>query len=179
MVGEGFTRESVADSNDIVGSGWLHVLSRSMMGMTFGQGAGFMNDTSSEMSEDFTEDWFSEESATFGDRLAGARDAAGLGQAELARKLGVRARTLRAWENDLSEPRANRLSMLAGILNVSIVWLLTGEGEGLDAPTGDSPVPADTNQLLVELRHLRMEAKSMADRIGALEKRLRDVLVNE
>ena len=61
-------------------------------------------------------DWYGPDAATFGDRVAAARDAAGMTQAVLARRLGVRLATLRGWENDLSEPRANRLSMLAGLL---------------------------------------------------------------
>ena len=131
------------------------------------------------MSESPDADWFAEDQATFGDRLAGAREAAGLGQAELARRLGVRSKTLRAWENDLSEPRANRLSMLAGILNVSIIWLLTGEGEGLDAPASGESTSAETSQLLLELRQMRTEAKAMADRLGHLEKRLRHMLTED
>ena len=75
--------------------------------------------------------WYSEEAATFGDRVTGAREALGLSEDALARKLGVKLKTVRAWEGDLAEPRANKLQMLAGILNVSIMWLLTGQGDGL------------------------------------------------
>ncbi|MDP5362418.1 MAG: helix-turn-helix domain-containing protein, partial [Paracoccaceae bacterium] len=78
--------------------------------------------------------WFSEETATFGDRLAGAREAAGMDQKALAEKLGVKTNVISGWENDLKEPRANRLQMVSGILGVSITWLLTGEGDGPDAP---------------------------------------------
>jgi len=73
-------------------------------------------------------DWYGAETATFGDRLAGAREAAGLSQEELATRLGVRLETLIGWEEDAADPRANRLQMLAGMLNVSLMWLLTGEG---------------------------------------------------
>ena len=55
-----------------------------------------------------THDWYSPEASTFGDRVAGARDQAGMTQQQLAKRLGIRLATLRAWENDLSEPRANR-----------------------------------------------------------------------
>ena len=65
--------------------------------------------------DDAHQDWFGPETATFGDRLAGARDAAGMTQAQLARRIGVKKATLVGWEEDLSEPRANRLSMLAGV----------------------------------------------------------------
>ena len=88
------------------------------------------------MADDATNDWFSEARATFGDRLAAAREAADLSQKQLARQIGVKTRTLAAWEDDLSEPRANRLQMLAGLLNVSLMWLLNGEGDGV-APPGD------------------------------------------
>jgi len=79
-------------------------------------------------------DWFGPNMATFGDRVAGAREAAGMSQSQLARRLGVKKSTLSAWEQDLSEPRANKLSMMAGLVNVSIMWLLTGEGDGMTGP---------------------------------------------
>ena len=78
-------------------------------------------------------DWYGPEAATFGDRVAAAREQAGMTQAALAKRLGVRLATLKSWEDDHSEPRANRLSMLAGLLNVSMRWLISGEGEGIDA----------------------------------------------
>ena len=49
--------------------------------------------------------WFSEETATFGDRLAAAREAAGLSQSGLAGKLGVKRNVIAGWEDDLKEPR--------------------------------------------------------------------------
>ncbi|MEZ5913851.1 MAG: helix-turn-helix transcriptional regulator, partial [Paracoccaceae bacterium] len=42
-----------------------------------------------ETAAESAENWYSEEAATFGDRLAAAREAAGLSQAELAQRLGV------------------------------------------------------------------------------------------
>ena len=120
--------------------------------------------------------WYSEANATFGDRLAAARDAAGMNQAELAKRLGVKVKTLRGWENDLAEPRANRLQMLAGLLNLSIVWLLTSEGDGVDAPVEAADPNSDSRNLLLEIRQLRTEASSLADRLGHVEKRLRVLL---
>lgn len=116
--------------------------------------------------------WFSEESATFGDRLAGAREAVGLGQAEFARRLGVRLKTIEAWENDMSEPRANRLQMMAGLLNVSIRWLLTGEGVGPDEPEINDAT-RDINDLLLDLRQVRLQHQRLGETLGRLEKRLR------
>jgi len=120
-------------------------------------------------------DWFSDDKATFGDRLAGAREAAGLSQAELARRLGVTDKTIRAWEDDMSEPRANRLRMLAGMLNVSLIWLMTGEGEGVAAPEAReaaAPIPAEVEGVLTDLRLMRAEIERMAERVRGLERRL-------
>jgi len=119
------------------------------------------------------DDWFSPEAATFGDRLAGAREAAGLKQAELAKRLGVKTKTIRAWENDLSEPRANRVQMLSGLLGVSLSWLLTGEGDGLSGPVETQDLPEDVTGLLKEMRQLRAEMQRGADRLARLEKTLR------
>jgi len=118
-------------------------------------------------------DWFSEEQATMGDRIAGAREAAGLTQEELARRLGVRHSTVRAWEDDRTEPRANRLQMLAGMLNVSLMWLLTGRGDGVPDPENVSGPAPQAAALMIDLRLLRAELGRMADRVGQIEKRLR------
>ena len=118
-------------------------------------------------------DWYSDRSATFGDRLAGARQAAGMTQSQLAKRLGVKVKTLRSWEEDLAEPRANRLSMLSGLLAVSLSWLLTGEGDGLDGPVEQDMVPADITEIMVELRQMKAEMMRTTDQIGRLEKRLR------
>lgn len=121
------------------------------------------------------EDWYGPESATFGDRLAASRDAAGLNQSTFARRLGVKLKTVQNWEQDLSEPRANRLSMMASMLNVSIVWLITGEGEGVTPPDED-PIPADLNAVLTDIRSLRADLRVKVDELGLLEKRLRNLL---
>lgn len=148
------------------------------------------------------ESWYSEEAATLGDRLAAAREAAGLSQNQLATRLGVRLKTLSGWENDSAEPRANRLQMLAGMLGVSIMWLLTGRGDGVEAPetaegatrapqqgvmagaetgrvaapqgqTGISPAQA---AVLSEIRSIRAQVVDLDARLGQLEKQLRQLM---
>lgn len=121
-------------------------------------------------------DWYGPDAATFGDRVAAARESAGMTQAVLAKRLGVRLATLRAWEDDLSEPRANRLSILAGLLNVSMMWLINGEGEGLDGPVDMGPAPADLQNVLADMRQLRADMLSKAEEMGRLEKRLRNLM---
>lgn len=118
------------------------------------------------------ENWYADEAATFGDRVTAAREARQLTTKALARHLGVATKTVEAWENDLAEPRANKLQMLTGILNVSIPWLLTGEGQELEvAPEGN----ADMMSLLTEVRSLRSEMVNSAERLAILEKRLRQL----
>lgn len=127
--------------------------------------------------EDFQDaDYFGNESATFGDRVYAAREAIGLDQAGFARKLGVKLKTVRAWEEDLAEPRANKLQMMAGLMNVSVMWLLTGEGDGLTGPVDTSDIPSDVNDILIEMRRARAESQRLTDRIGLLEKRLSEVV---
>lgn len=126
------------------------------------------------MTETDSENWYAESRATLGDRITAAREQAGISPAEAARRLGVRAATYQAWEADGSEPRANRLQMLSGLLGVSLRWLMTGEGDGPD-PEQDT-IPGDLRAALGELRGLAAEQARLADRIAQSEKRLRRMM---
>ena len=119
------------------------------------------------------EDWYSDAHATFGDRLVAAREAAELSQKGLAKRLGVKPKTIVGWENDVSEPRANRLQMLAGLLNVSLMWLINGEGEGVPPPSAASNVSPEARALLLELRDLRADLVRSGEELARIEKRLR------
>lgn len=81
--------------------------------------------------------WFNEAVATFGDRLAAAREAATLSREDAAERIGVRAATYESWEDDAVMPRANQIQRLAGITGVSLVWLMIGEGLGVGVPSGE------------------------------------------
>lgn len=117
--------------------------------------------------------WYTNDASTFGDRVVAAREARNLTAKGLARRLGVATKTVEKWENDISEPRANKLQMLSGVLNVSIPWLLTGEGNDLEqTPEG----VADMDAVMTELRTLRAEMLSTAERLGVLEKRLKQAM---
>ncbi len=119
-------------------------------------------------------DW-GDDASTFGDRLSRAREYAGMDQTQLARRLGVKLATIRNWEADRSEPRSNRMQMLSGLLNVSIIWLINGEGAG--APEeADSADGAALNGLLDELHQLRMAQAELSKRTGRIEKQLRKIL---
>ena len=126
-----------------------------------------------------TDDWFGPESSTFGDRLAAARHKAGLSQKEMAKRLGVKVSTLRSSEDDWSEPRANKLQMVSGLLNVSLPWLLTGEGEGISNPEDTIEMPTDIANIMTEIRDVRSQMVRLTDRLSVLEKRLRAKIQDE
>ena len=120
--------------------------------------------------------WYADDAATFGDRLAAAREVRGMSQKDLARRMGVNLKSLESWENDMREPRANKLQMISGLLDVSMSWLLTGEGRGVD-PDPSTEVP-EMAELLNEMRQLRTEMQRSTERLGVLEKRLKRAVLN-
>lgn len=103
---------------------------------------------------------------TLGGRLSRARDAVGLSTAQLARRIGVQTSTIQAWESDRSQPRANRLSMLAGVLNVSLSWLLYGVGT---SPSYESEAEM-AESVALQLDRLKRLHKETADIIGQIER---------
>ncbi len=109
---------------------------------------------------------------TLADRLVRAREAAGFSTAQLARRIGVRTKTLSDWEAGKAEPRANRLVMTAGLLNVSPTWLLVGQGS---APHEGATDLALVKGEVAQLRSLHAQAESILERlethIAALETR--------
>ena len=108
-------------------------------------------------------DWYGPDKATFGDRLAAARENSNLSQNDLAKRLGVKN----------SEPRANRLSMLAGLLNVSITWLISAEGSGVEAPSKLDRSADSLQEIVKELRILRLNMIKSVERIDKLEEKLK------
>jgi HTH-type transcriptional regulator, cell division transcriptional repressor len=79
-----------------------------------------------------------------GERISNARLAKGISQEKLAELVGVKKSTLVKWESDQSSPRINRLNQMAGILGVSVVWLLAGDKSLLDV---DPPTLNETMML--------------------------------
>ena len=118
--------------------------------------------------------WYGEDVATFGDRLEAARRNANLSQRELAKHIGIKNSTLQNWEDDVTEPRANKLNTLAGMLNVSLMWLINGEGDGLEGSDENSVSDANLDAALIEIRELRVQMMHAANRLAKLEKRLRN-----
>lgn len=128
------------------------------------------------MDADNIEDWFDPKATTFGDRVAGAREQAEMTQAELAKRLGVKVSTLVSWEEDVSDPRANKLSMMAGVLNVSLSWLLTGEGDGPGKSSPSASLSKDAKGVLTEINDVRAQLASSTGRLARLEDTVREML---
>ena len=127
------------------------------------------------MGADMGEDFYGEDKATLGDRLTAAREAAGIAAREMADRLGVRHRTLQSWEDDRSEPRANYLRMAAGIMGVSLVWLMTGTGSAPRASGGDGTAMGASDAARAESAQLRDLLRQAEARIGRLEQVLANV----
>lgn len=120
-------------------------------------------------------DHFNETFATFGDRLEAAREAKGLTVAGLAQKLGVDADMVETWESDADEPRGNLTQLLAGLLNVSLVWLISGEGNGTSDVVDTYARPEGVNDALGEISQLKETLTGALDKLEKLEKRLQEI----
>ena len=120
--------------------------------------------------------YYAEEAATLGDRIVAARDAVSFSQKDLARRLGVKLKTVQAWENDRIEPRANKAQMMSGVLGVSLIWLLSGEGEGVAEPTDTPELSEDVQKVLGDIQKLKAELATSTRKLSSIEKRLRAAL---
>ena len=105
---------------------------------------------------------------TTGGRLSRAREAAGLTVKQLAWRLGVKVSTIHAWESDRSQPGAHRMSMLSGLLGVSLSWILHGVGA---APVEASEDDAEESleALAAQLDRLKSLHTETGQLIGRLQ----------
>ena len=101
---------------------------------------------------------------TIGGRIQRARQALDLTSAQLARRVGITTATATSWETNRSQPRANRLTMLAGVLNVSPTWLIFGLG---DSPT-DETLQSELALLKSDLARARRVHEELGKVIGSL-----------
>ena len=86
-----------------------------------------------------------------------ARETSGLSVGQVVKRLGVKATTYEAWEADRSEPRANKLVALAGILNISPPYLLSGLGK---QPSKLGLPERQIRQLAVQIEQLEQNLKT-------------------
>ena len=90
----------------------------------------------------------------------------GLSQRQLADHLGVKESTITKWESGERSPRGQRVSKLAGILGVSLSWILVGRG--VEPSAGDH----DVAQLRAELRLARDRLDDVVSELAVIDKRL-------
>jgi HTH-type transcriptional regulator, cell division transcriptional repressor len=113
------------------------------------------------------------EDTTLGGRVFQAREAAGLTVSQVINRLGVRKATYLAWEADRSEPRANKLVALAGILNVSPTYLLSGLGRAAVQPLKHQQIIDDLRIEIEQLEQTLKAANKMLSRIKSQAKRVK------
>jgi transcriptional regulator with XRE-family HTH domain len=110
---------------------------------------------------------------TLGSRIKARRQELGLSASALARRAGVTRDTLHAWETDQSEPRANKLQMLAGVLGANVGWLIEGDGGCGPAPQSNPDISALRDQL-GQAREVALSLNNMLEtieeRINALDR---------
>ena len=105
------------------------------------------------------------EQVTLGMRLTEARDATGLTVGQAARRAGIAKSSLTNWESDRAVPRPNKLQLLAGVLGVSMTWLMTG----LDRYDTVSTAPSRLEKLeakVERLSALQRELSELSDEIA-------------
>lgn len=110
---------------------------------------------------------------TVGGRLSRARAASGLSVKDVAWRLGVRIATVNAWERDRSQPGSHSLAKIAGLLQVSLSWIVYGVGIG----PSDTVLSETNEEMATKLNQLRLlhvetgllieQLKNEVDRIAA------------
>ena len=108
------------------------------------------------------------DAGTLGGRIEQARMAQRMSLRQVSRLLGVKASTIANWERDRTEPRSNKLLTLAGILNVSMTWLMIGEQAGPEA----SP---ESSLLDPVVRKLQQAVSLQADLTRLLDETVEEV----
>ena len=122
-----------------------------------------------EANPDLDPDQLPDSDKEIGSRIARARAENGMTRDELGSQLGVRPATIRRWESGQATPRPNRMSTIAGILGVSVSWLLIGHGE---SPTADGElarIKGDLARVRRGLTDTLAEVDAMSARIDAIE----------
>jgi transcriptional regulator with XRE-family HTH domain len=107
-----------------------------------------------------------------GTRIAEARAAAGRTQTDIANQLGVKVSTIDRWEQGIASPRSNRLAALAGILGVSLSWLIVGYGS---EPTSSD----DLQEIKATLSRVQTQLTDTLNDVELLTTRLDNVVAND
>ena len=104
---------------------------------------------------------------TTGSRIEQARNQLGLSCFQLASRISVESETLKDWERNRIEPRGEELMRLAGVLQVPMIWLLTG-----DTPKGSvrKPVAPGSDRVALKLERafaMKQDLAVLLDEVSA------------
>ena len=108
-----------------------------------------------------------EDDTTRGGSISRVGEATGLRCEEGGSRLDMRANTEEAWEADRCEPRANKLVALAGILNVSPPYLLSGFGK---QPPQSALPERQITQLKAQVEQLEQSLKTATTSLRQIKK---------
>jgi len=86
----------------------------------------------------------------------------------LAGQIAVQRKTLENWESDQSEPRGDKLMKLAGVLQVPMVWLLTGDTPQGAERDAAAPKAAKVAQKLERALAMQQRAHAMQQDLATL-----------
>ena len=100
-----------------------------------------------------------------GDRIKEARELKGLTLSKVARNAGVTTKTMSNWEANQSQPRANKLQVLSGVLGVPLIWLLEGN-QKFDPSLAWSSRIEKIERMMQKLNTLQLEVKNLSDEIA-------------
>ena len=101
---------------------------------------------------------------TLGGRLSRTRESKGLSIAHVARRVGVKPKTIQEWESDRSEPSVEHLSLIERVLDVNLVWLLHGVGDAPSDDIGPDPMLAIAAQL-EKLKKMHADTGQIIERL--------------
>ena len=90
-----------------------------------------------------------------------------MSQQQMATRLGVKGVTVNNWETGKEDPRANRLQMLASLLNVPLLWLLAGSQQVPDPATNIDDAQL-MRQKFAEVNGKMTELRNCIDELGLL-----------
>ncbi len=116
------------------------------------------------------------ERTTIGGRIEAARHQLGFSVNQLARRIGVQRKTLENWENDRSEPRVDKLMKLAGVVQMPMIWLLTGDRPQAQEYAPVLPETAKIAQKLDRALAMQQELAALLIEVSADVTRLQRVL---
>lgn len=108
---------------------------------------------------------------TLGGRLSRTRESKGISVALVARRVGVKPKTILEWESDRSEPSVEHLTLIERVLDVNLVWLLHGVGEAPVDDIGPDPMLAIAAQM-EKLQKMHADTGQIIERLQRELRRL-------